>query len=911
MIRMQQSTSAGGAKAYFTNSLSKGDYYTQGQELTGKWGGSLAEQMGLTGDVKQADFNALCDNRQPNGERLTGRDTANRTVHYDINFHAPKSVSVLYEHNQDERILSAFRESVQETMSDIEGGINARVRIDGKNEERRTANIAYAEFVHFTARPVGGIPDPHLHVHNVVFNATYDAAEEKIKAGQFREIKKDMPYYQAGFHNRFASKLQTLGYAVERTAKGWEISGIERDTIEKFSRRTDQIEKLAKERGITDADIKGSLGAKTRATKENGLDRAALRTLWNERKTEDENTRLNTITERAKNNNVVQLHLDHKHAAKAAIEFAIQHEFQNASVVRDRTIMTTALKNNLGLSPQAVQAAFDAREDLLKDKKAGVSTTKEVLQEEKAIIKFEREGRGKHKPLADSSRPLARDFLNKQQQNAVRHVWQSTSTVTAIRGGAGTGKTTLLQEVGEGLAENEKRLMMFAPSNDAADVLNKEGFKANTLQMLLVNPKLQESVNGAVIGIDEAGLVSAPNMRRLFEITKEQKARVLLVGDAKQHKSVERGDSFRLLQSFGMPVAEVKEIQRQKGEYKKTVADVEQGNLSKAFERLEKAQAIHEIEDTSARHQAIAERYTEILGARESVLIVSPSNKEAESVTGAVREHLRAEGSLQGEKQKISRLKTVHLTEPQKQDPRNYEAGMVIEFHQNHKNNIVRGQRLVVSGIAEKEVLLHDALGQQKNLPLDASKKYSVYEQQKLDVYQGETLRITKGGKSLPDEHGKKHEIRNGSVYKVAGFTEEGNVQLNNGWIVDKDFAHLNHGYVSTSHSSQGKTVQRVIVAQSEESSRAASLEQFYVTVSRGKKGVEIFTDSKEDLKDAVAGGSPRQAAYEMLDQKAKHYRLEKEARRAKDEEQIRMKQNEMKLRNKAPTKTKQAVLTK
>ena len=86
------------AKEYFTQSLRKEDYYTEGQEIRGEWQGIGAEKLGLSGAVDQAAFEALCENKKPGtDERLTQRNKDNRIVGYDFNFHCPKSVSVVYE----------------------------------------------------------------------------------------------------------------------------------------------------------------------------------------------------------------------------------------------------------------------------------------------------------------------------------------------------------------------------------------------------------------------------------------------------------------------------------------------------------------------------------------------------------------------------------------------------------------------------------------------------------------------------------------------------------------------------------------------------------------------------------------------------------------------------------------------
>ena len=68
MLRITQQTSADAAKQYYASA----DYYSQGQEIIGRWGGEGATRLGLEGEVLRQDFNALCKNRNPRtGEQLT------------------------------------------------------------------------------------------------------------------------------------------------------------------------------------------------------------------------------------------------------------------------------------------------------------------------------------------------------------------------------------------------------------------------------------------------------------------------------------------------------------------------------------------------------------------------------------------------------------------------------------------------------------------------------------------------------------------------------------------------------------------------------------------------------------------------------------------------------------------------
>src|SRR4029077_11157068 len=106
MIRISQQESAKGAKRYYATA----DYYSQGQEIVGRWGGKGASRLGLDGMVDKFSFERLCDNQDPRtGEPLTVLTRTERRVGYDFTFSVPKSVSLLYALSGDQNILEAFR----------------------------------------------------------------------------------------------------------------------------------------------------------------------------------------------------------------------------------------------------------------------------------------------------------------------------------------------------------------------------------------------------------------------------------------------------------------------------------------------------------------------------------------------------------------------------------------------------------------------------------------------------------------------------------------------------------------------------------------------------------------------------------------------------------------------------------
>ena len=102
-------------------------------------------------------------------------------------------------------------------------------------------------------------------------------------------------------------------------------------------------------------------------------------------------------------------------------------------------------------------------------------------------------------------------------------------------------------------------------------------------------------------------------------------------------------------------------------------------------------------------------------------------------------------------------------------------------------------------------------------------------------------------------------------MYRVDGFTRGGDIRLTNGFVVPKNYGHLTYGYANTSHAAQGKTVDKVFVAMGHDALAAASREQFYVSVSRGRESVKLYTDDKEAMLDAVRTSSQRLSATELL----------------------------------------------
>jgi len=879
MLRITQNT--GGARNYFSTA----DYYSEGQELTGLWRGEAARRLGLAGDVKQPEWDALCDNLHPQtGEQLTPRRKSDRTVGYDFNYHVPKSVSLLYAMTRDERLLDAFRDAVDGTMHDIESEMRTRVRKSGKNEDRLTSNAVWGEFIHLTSRPVDGVPDPHLHAHCFVFSCTRDDVENIWKAGQFRELKRDAPYFEAVFHSRLAHRLADLGLPIERTKIGWELGGVSKELITKFSRRKSQIDKEAEakekkrkaegKQPLTVED-RAELGARTRERKQKNLTFPQLQDTWRSRMSVEERVALAALERRIGGDSEPT---DHAAAARA-MEHAQSHSFERKSVVPERQVLATALRQAVGKATveQVLQQAD--RSGLIVGERDGrrMATTREVLGEEKKVVGFAKSGRGACQPFSSKERIFEKDWLNADQKKAVRHILESRDRVILLTGKAGVGKTTLMKETVAAIEEAGTKVFAFAPSAAASrGVLRDEGFEADTVARLLLDEKLQQQAAGQLIWIDEAGLLGVRTLANVFDLAEKIDARILLSGDRFQHGSVERGAALRLLEEeAGLKPAEVKEIQRQRGEYKKAVKAMSEGRTMEGFDRLDKLGWVKEIPEDE-RYRQLAADYVAAVRAGKSALVVSPTHAEAERITSEIRQALRPvdgekpkRGAIGADEKPFRVLQNANLTEAERGDAVNYQPGDVLQFHQNAKG-FFRGDRLNVTG-SEK-------------LPVDQAARFQVFCTKELEFAPGDMVRVTHNGKTADG----LHKLNNGSLYRIKQFDDSGNIILQNGWTIGRDFGHIAHGFCVTSHASQGCSVDKVFIGQSCESYPATSREQFYVSCSRARDSVTLYTDDKESLRQAVSRPDERVTATEFVNGRARREAVALRQRSAMPQEKSR-----------------------
>jgi conjugative relaxase-like TrwC/TraI family protein len=851
--------------AYFAGG--RGDYYAEGmEEVAGEWGGKAAERLGLEDIVTKDVFEALCRNERPGaGEPLTPRTNAERRIGFDLTFSCPKSISILYGLTVSPEMHRAFCDSVDETMRELEAFAETRVRRGGSDHLRRTGNLLWASFIHDTTRPVDGYPDPHLHCHAVAFNLTWDDTEGRFKALDLVEVKKRAPYFEAAFESRLAMRLRELGFDIVPTSSGWEIAGIPERMHGAFSRRTALIEQRARELGITNAKAKDTLGVTTRERKQPSLTVNELRSKWWSLLTDNEREAVRAVAARE----LFLAPLD-PNAAQKAIEFAAKHLFERQSVVPIETFFAHALRHGIGqVTVEQLREQLPKSGLLIRERDGVVYvTSREVLLEEIKMLAFAREGRGVLSAIRSTTWTIQDPKLSAEQRAVIDHVLQSRDRVMVVRGVAGSGKTTLMREAVSAIEASGLQVVTLAPSAEASrGVLRSEGFaSADTVARFLVDERLQESARWQVLWIDEAGLLGSPTMAKLFTLADKLQARVILSGDEQQHASVERGSVLRLLQTdAGIEPVSVLTIRRQSGRYREAVEKLSHGDTIGGFNILDQMGWILEVAD-GEREAKLAADYLSAVADGKSVLIVCPTHAEGRRITDAIRNARCIRGLVSGDEHLLTRFESRGLTVADRGLAMRYRLGDVVEFHVNAPA-FTKGSRYTVVQVGRSSVIVKDAAGMNRILPLQLADKFDVFTALEIRLSVCDQIRITRNGKSKT----KSHRLDNGTVHTVKAFTPSGDIELSSGAIVSSNYGHLVYGYCITSHAAQGKTVDRVLIAQSSESFPATSREQFYVSASRARESLTVYTNDKAALRHAIQKTDPRVTATELMKPSANH----------------------------------------
>jgi conjugative relaxase-like TrwC/TraI family protein len=873
------------AKAYFEEHLSTGDYYSEGIAVAGQWFGEGAESLRLSGTVKRDEFLRLCDNLDPRtGNLLTQRlkttrsvigddgeprTVANRRVFYDFTYSPPKSVSIAAFIGNDSRIVDAHDRAVRVSLQELERLAATRVRAKNSMSDRHTGNLACAVFRHDTSRAL----DPHLHSHCVVFNATFDPVEHHWKALQSFEMVRARKYVENVYYHELARELRAFGYSMKHNARGdFEVQGVSSELCQRFSKRHQEIDEktrelLAKKPHLAKGnvpEIRNSIAQTERSRKIKSVRLAELRSLWTSQVSPAE---IEAVA-------ALKRGVSHKpgdstiESALAAVVWAEEHLFDRHPVVPEYELWRHTLEHARGqnITVEQVREAARSRGYIRDERLPHLVTSKAALEREWEVVRLAGDGIRRFRPLGDA-RSISNMRLTPEQRAAVEHILNSRDFITLFRGGAGTGKSYALREVGNGLQGAGHQIRVIAPQRQQVIGLEQDGFsRVQTVSEFLVRKPMPE---GAIVMVDEAGQIGGKQMQQLLHCVSNCAGRLVLCGDTRQHGPVEASDALWAIEKYsGLKPAELNEIRRQDPElaktaaerrqieeYRQAVREASEGKLGASFDRLDHQSAIVTCSPFDQQDR-LAESYLELASAGHSVVVVSQTWSEIHKVNDCVRATLKSRRLLGDEDRTVTALESVDLTDAQKRDRRFHADGAVLVFNQDtagfHKGETGRLRDITSKGLVVE--------GERKirTIRFQHLSRLTVCHPREVPLASGDRLQLKANGKTASGQ-----QLVNGELVTVDRVLVDGRIKLRDGRVLGKDYRRFVRGFAITSYASQGKTVDYVLFSDSAVKA-ATNRQQWYVTISRGRRGVRIFTSDKAQLRENIVRADDRILAMDL-----------------------------------------------
>jgi len=196
------------------------------------------------------------------------------------------------------------------------------------------------------------------------------------------------------------------------------------------------------------------------------------------------------------------------------------------------------------------------------------------------------------------------------------------------------------------------------------------------------------------------------------------------------------------------------------------------------------------------------------------------------------------------------------LTDAQKRDKRFYQPDSVLVFNRPTAG-FKSGSAGKLRGITDKHLLI-EADNRIRPVPFKEADKITVCQSKELSLSSGDRLQLKANAQS---QDGRR--LANGELVTVKQIHADGRIALDDGRVLPKNYRQFVRGYAVTSYAAQGKTVDYILFSDSAVKA-ATNEQQWYVTISRGRKGVKIFTADKGQLRENISRGGARTLAMDM-----------------------------------------------
>ena len=550
-------------------------------EVVARWCDDGAAPNGLAGrafnDVAEPvdeRGRALVDE---NGKKLQPR----QSVHaFDCTIAAPKSVSLMRALADDptiEKIMGAANRVAAQAAFDYLGTHAGYTRVynpvTAKAELQKLPGLVGIGYQHETSRE----GDPHLHLHLIVPNrqARADGTLVSIDSKSLHhEAKAAGMIYQAVLRRELANYAFEWEHVGQRTGMA-ELAGVPKATIKAWSRRATRLRQWAAEnlRVMEDTATARQLAAAQRASRpdkpesmswealkdkwrndERGfvLDRGAWERAGKEREETEKKYRgvdLRRLTDMAAS------------IPKAGFTRADMVEMMAAHwpITGDGDVLA-----GIEAAVDEVSVRISApRQAHLREGNERFTIDMVIAEETLIFSMLDKLDWRAETPVVESE--VA--GLGEDQAAAVSAIGGSPQLVQVLEAPAGAGKTHSLKALRCAANRHHKDVYVFAPTGKAVDEAMAEqagdhGYTVAKALWMIAEGKLTLDPDSVVV-VDEASMLSSPDLHKLMSASTRAGAKLLLVGDQYQLGPVRaRGGMFEQLCADLPWVQELKQVWR-------------------------------------------------------------------------------------------------------------------------------------------------------------------------------------------------------------------------------------------------------------------------------------------------------------------------------------------------------------
>ena len=667
---------------YLTSTTTRGDYYTRGgeddQQVPSRWHGSpgLLRSLGLDAEesVQRSDLRAVMQGFSPlSGEPLRpAGSNGTRVAGVELMMAPPKSVSALWATSDPYRraqIEAAHRGAVASALARTEREVAlVRRKTGGVVRFERAKSLLAAEFVHTTSRlaqdaEAGGIPDPQLHSHLVLFVA--ERTDGKLAAIESRRLYKTARENGAWYRAELAANLRELGLPIERRTgrneRYFEVRGIPEQLASRWSARSEDVDRAARlfRQRYGREPRAGELGSLTIATRgsKSAADRLDVNEAW--RAVGEEHGLSGERSEQLFEGRSISDQETVDLRAELLGEVA-----RESATIEERELRAKAYELASGACrPDQADLLIEelTRSGELVRLQNGMWTTRRLREMEQATVQIA------ERRADENAAPLSERFLRQARRETAKEIHSSLSVeqrqaletitgpggITQLVGRAGTGKGVVLSSAARAWQLEGYEVVGAAVAGATAQRLHDDAkldrsFTVDSLCNGVEKDRLDLGPRTVVV-MDEAGMADTERLARLTQLTAESRSKLVLAGDAAQLSPIGAGGLIGQLEGR-VPTAELTEVHRANHDWERQaweqVRNGEPGPALASYRAHDRLQ-IHDTRAQAAEAMvADWDKTKRGLPDGEAVMITDASNAERDQINAMAQERRAEAGEL-------------------------------------------------------------------------------------------------------------------------------------------------------------------------------------------------------------------------------------------------------------------------